>query len=141
MNLFHLVNKTLCCVSPVQLESALVMPTEQNILIIISVAIISLLHCLFQTCICVQTLDVEEYFLSRHPLSGLDGAGVMLQMLRRQFHSFLRTTANIIPRVRPCMHACKASSQDTNVGEVTQSFMDRSSTHLVNIYSLIPSDS
>ena len=47
----------------------------------------------------LQALNVEEYFLSKHPLSGLDGAGIMLQMLRRQFHSFLRTTANIMPKV------------------------------------------
>ena len=49
--------------------------------------------------ITLQALNVEEYFLSKHPLSGLDGAGIMLQMLRRQFHSFLRTTANIMPKV------------------------------------------
>lgn len=46
-----------------------------------------------------KALNVEEYFLSKHPLSGLDGAGIMLQMLRKQFHSFLRTTANIMPKV------------------------------------------
>ena len=45
-------------------------------------------------------MDVEDYFLSKHPLSRLDGAGIMLQMLRRQFHSFLRTTANLMPKVR-----------------------------------------
>ncbi len=54
--------------------------------------------CAFINC-CLQATNSDEFFLSKHPLSGLDGAGIMLQMLRRQFHSFLRTTANIMPKV------------------------------------------
>ena len=39
--------------------------------------------------------------LGKHPLSGLDGAGTMLSLLRKQFHSLLQTTADIMPKVRP----------------------------------------
>ena len=48
--------------------------------------------------------------MSRHPLSGLEGAGIMLQMMRKQFHSFLRTTANIMPKVRLEPHPHSPSS-------------------------------
>ena len=53
---------------------------------------------------------MEDYFLSRHPLSGLEGAGIMLHMMRKQFHSFLRTTANIMPKVRLEPHPNSPSS-------------------------------
>ena len=41
----------------------------------------------------------SEEMLGKHPLSGLDGAGTMLSLLRKQFHSLLQTTADIMPKV------------------------------------------
>ena len=55
-------------------------------------------HLLF-VFLCFQAVEVDDVFLNQHPLSGLDGAGIMLQRLRKQFHSFLRTTSNIMPKV------------------------------------------
>ncbi len=67
--------------------------------------------------------------LGKHPLSGLEGAGAMLFILRKQFHSLLQTTADIMPKVRslhhilyipctdkismilPCMHVCNVFVQ------------------------------
>jgi hypothetical protein len=45
----------------------------------------------------------SEEMLGKHPLSGLEGAGAMLFILRKQFHSLLQTTADIMPRVRMYM--------------------------------------
>lgn len=41
----------------------------------------------------------SDEMLGKHPLSGLDGAGTMLSLLRKQFHSLLQTTADIMPKV------------------------------------------
>ena len=41
----------------------------------------------------------SEEMLGKHPLSGLDGAGAMLSILRKQFHCLLQTTADIMPKV------------------------------------------
>ena len=43
--------------------------------------------------------ETEEWFLGKHPLTGLEGAGVMLLLLRKQFHSMLQTVANLMPQV------------------------------------------
>lgn len=45
--------------------------------------------------------------LGKHPLSGLDGAGTMLSHLRKQFHSLLQTTADIMPKVIEHCHDLK----------------------------------
>ena len=42
--------------------------------------------------------------LGKHPLSGLEGAGAMLFILRKQFHSLLQTTADIMPKVGSIHH-------------------------------------
>ena len=43
--------------------------------------------------------ESEDWSLGKHPLMSLDGAGVMLHMLRKQFHMFLQTVANTMPKV------------------------------------------
>ncbi len=46
-----------------------------------------------------QEEDSEIKMLKHHPLTGLDGAGIMLQFLRKQFHSFLKAASNVMPIV------------------------------------------
>lgn len=46
----------------------------------------------------------SEEMLGKHPLSGLEGAGAMLFILRKQFHSLLQTTADIMPKVGSIHH-------------------------------------
>ena len=41
----------------------------------------------------------EDYFLGKHPLASLEGAGLMQGVLRRQFHCLLQTVANKMPLV------------------------------------------
>ena len=44
--------------------------------------------------------DQSELVLCHHPLTGLEGAGVALAMLRDEFHSYLRAVSDLIPKVR-----------------------------------------
>ena len=42
---------------------------------------------------------LKESGLGKHPLTGLDGAGSALVVLRKEFHSFLQTIADIMGKV------------------------------------------
>lgn len=57
------------------------------------------MKCICQVTYFLQFVESDDLCLGYHPLSGLDGAGVMLQLLRKQFHSFLQTISDLIPKV------------------------------------------
>ena len=42
----------------------------------------------------------DDFFLGKHPLASLEGAGSMQLLLRKQFHYLLQTVANKMPQVR-----------------------------------------
>lgn len=41
----------------------------------------------------------DDFFLGKHPLASLEGAGCMQLVLRKQFHCLLQTVANKMPNV------------------------------------------
>lgn len=46
-----------------------------------------------------EQLVEDEFFLGKHPLTSLEGAGCMQQVLRKQFHCLLQTVAKKMPLV------------------------------------------
>ena len=48
---------------------------------------------------CEQKSGDDDFFLGKHPLASLEGAGCMQLLLRKQFHNLLQTVANKMPHV------------------------------------------
>ena len=47
--------------------------------------------------------ETKDWSLGKHPLTGLEGGGTSLSMLRKGFHSLLQTIANIMSKVCVCL--------------------------------------
>ena len=46
-----------------------------------------------------EQLVEDDFFLGKHPLASLEGAGCMQQVLRKHFHCLLQTVADKMPLV------------------------------------------
>ena len=58
------------------------------------------IYCMYTSLCGVQKCGDDDFFLGKHPLASLEGAGCMQLLLRKQFHNLLQTVANKMPHVR-----------------------------------------